>query len=156
MYRMTLDHCLPSSILLPKLKNRNANVRRIIFAFTLLCLSILILTQGNLLSLAGVYTISFLGVMTLFAIGNLVLRATRPDLKRTYQGPVIFVLMAAAATILGIIGNIFISSQNIIFFSLYFFPAVGVVLLMVYRDYVIESFVTATNRWPWLSRQASP
>src|SRR5258708_35210528 len=108
MYRMTLDHCLPSSILLPKLKNRNANVRRIIVAFTALCLSILFLTQGNLLSLAGVYTISFLGVMTLFAIGNMVLRVTRPDLKRSYQGPLTYVICAALATLFGIIGNILI------------------------------------------------
>src|SRR5258708_29250169 len=138
MYRMTLDHCLPSSILLPKLKNRNANVRRIIFAFTLLCLSILALTQGNLLSLAGVYTISFLGVMTLFAIGNIVLRITRPDLKRSYQGPLIYVLLSALSTIFGIIGNILIDSKNVLFFAFYFFPAVWLVIMMIYRDYIIE------------------
>ena len=43
-----------------------------IIAFFLLCSSILILTDGDLLSLAGVYTIAFLGVMSLFAFGNLV------------------------------------------------------------------------------------
>lgn len=67
LYRMTLDQCFPSKILLPKLKKRNQNANRIIIAFALLCLSILFVTGGSLLSLAGVYTISFLGVMSLFA-----------------------------------------------------------------------------------------
>jgi amino acid transporter len=156
MYRMTLDHCLPSTILLPKLRSRNTNVGRIIIAFTALCLSILFLTKGNLLSLAGVYTISFLGVMTLFAIGNLVLRVTRPDLKRTYQGPVLYVLLAAAATIIGIIGNIFIDPKNILFFSIYFFPALCLVLGMIYRDYIFEWLAHLTKRVPWLYKIVYP
>jgi len=155
IYRMALDHCLPSSILLPGLKNRTGVVR-IVIAFTGLCLSILFLTQGDLLSLAGVYTISFLGVMTLFAIGNLVLRATRPDLKRTYQGPILYVILAAAATIAGIIGNILIDSRNIVFFLLYFLPAVSVVLLMVYRDYTLEALVGFTKRWPRVYKKTYP
>jgi amino acid transporter len=150
MYRMTLDHCLPSSILLPRMKNRNTHVTRIILAFTLLCISILLMTQGNLLSLAGVYTISFLGVMTMFAVGNLILRVTRPDLKRTYQGPVIYVVLAAISTIIGIIGNILIDPKNIFFFFIYFLPAVAVVLLMIYRDYVLEYVVRLTKPLPFL------
>lgn len=152
MYRMTLDHCLPSSILLPRLKSRNTHVTRIIFGFTALCLSILIMTQGDLLSLAGVYTISFLGVMTLFALGNLVLRLTRPDLKRTYQGPVLYVILAAAATTLGIIGNIMIDPKNLVYFSFYFFPALILVLLMIYRDYVLSWAVHLTQGVSFLHR----
>lgn len=156
MYRMTLDHCLPSSILLPKLKNRNSNVGRIILAFTALCLSILFLTKGNLLSLAGVYTISFLGVMSLFAIGNIVLRETRPDLKRTYQGPLLYVILAAGSTLVGILGNILIDPKNIVFFSFYFFPSVLVVLTMVYRDYVFDWLVKMTKPFPWLHAMVYP
>lgn len=156
MYRMTLDHCLPSSVLLPRLKNRNTHVTRIILAFTLLCISILLMTQGNLLSLAGVYTISFLGVMTMFAIGNLILRMTRPDLKRTYQGPVVYVLLAALATIIGIVGNILIDPKNIVFFFAYFLPAVCIVLLMIYRDYVLEYLVRLTKPVPFLYKRTFP
>jgi len=156
MYRMTLDHCLPSSILLPKLRSRNANVSRIVIAFSLLCLSILLITQGNLLSLAGVYTISFLGVMTLFAIGNLVLRMTRPDLKRTYQGPVLYVVLAMLTTIAGIIGNMFIDPKNVVFFAFYFFPAVAVVLMMIYRDYIFEGILSAAKPTPLLYKMLYP
>jgi len=153
MYRMTLDHCLPSSILLPRMKNRNTHISRIVVAFSLLCLSILIITQGDLLSLAGVYTISFLGVMTLFAVGNMILRVNRPDLKRTYQGPIIYVILAGLATLIGVIGNIFIDHKNIVFFSFYFFPAAGMVLAMVYRDYILEWLLHLTKGTPFLHKR---
>lgn len=150
LYRMTLDHCLPSSILLPKLKSRNKNSNRIVITFGILCLSILVMTGGKLLSLAGVYTISFLGVMTFFAIGNLILRETRPDLKRTYQGPLIYVILAGLATLAGIVGNILIDPKNLIYFAIYFIPAVILVQGMIYRDYILEIFLKYTKNWPWL------
>lgn len=142
LYRMTLDHCLPSSVLLPKLKRRNTNTQRLVILFAALCLSILLMTQGNLLSLAGVYTISFLGVMTGFAFSNLILRKNRPDLKRSYQAPVLFVLLAATSTIVGIIGNIIINPHNLLYFLVYFVPAIIVVTAMIYRDYILEYVLT--------------
>lgn len=148
LYRMTLDHCLPSSILLPKLKHRNQNANRIIIMFALLCLSILFMTGGNLLSMAGVYTISFLGVMTAFAIGNVILRQTRSDLKRTYQGPILYVFLAATATALGILGNILIDPKNLFYFSVYFFPSFLLVMTMIYRDYILEAILKFTKRMP--------
>ena len=114
------------------------------------------MTQGNLLSLAGVYTISFLGVMTMFAVGNLILRVTRPDLKRTYQGPIVYVLLAALATIIGIVGNILIDPKNIVFFFIYFLPAICIVLLMIYRDYVLDHLVNATKSIPFLYAHTYP
>lgn len=152
LYRMTLDHCLPSSILLPKLRTRNANVTRIVVAFAALCLSILFMTGGNLLSLAGVYTISFLGVMTFFAIGNLILRVTRPELRRTYKGPVLYVFLAALATGAGIVGNILIDPKNLVYFLVYFLPALILVMVMIYRDYVLEALVHATKPVGFLNR----
>lgn len=152
LYRMTLDHCLPSTILLPKLRHRNQNSNRIVIGFAVLCISILFMTGGNLLSLAGVYTISFLGVMTAFAIGNVILRENRPDLKRTYQGPIIYVFLAAAATTLGIIGNIMVDPKNLVYFSIYFFPALILVQSMIYRDYILEALVKATKKIPFINQ----
>lgn len=156
LYRMTLDHCLPSNLLLPKLKKRNQNANRIIITFALLCLSILFMTGGNLLSMAGVYTISFLGVMTAFALGNVVLRETRPDLKRTYQGPLPYVLIAAGATALGILGNILIDPKNLFYFSIYFFPALALVMVMIYRDAVLEAAMKYSKPFKWLNELVKP
>ena len=156
LYRMTLDHCLPSTILLPKLRKRNQNANRIIIAFSLLCLSVLAMTGGALLSLAGMYTISFLGVMTLFAIGNIILRKTRPDLKRPYRGPLLYAVLAALATLFGIVGNIMIDPHNLLFFLFYFLPAVTLVILMIYRDYLLDWALHFAQHVPFLYSIVEP
>lgn len=40
------------------------------------------LDQGDISTLAGVYTFSFLGVMTLFSVGTILLKFKRPSLPR--------------------------------------------------------------------------
>ncbi|MFP3670966.1 amino acid permease, partial [Priestia sp. SIMBA_032] len=70
--RMTLDRILPNYFLK---ENRKGSSYRIIIVFLVLCLSVLLVTRGDLESLAGVYTFSFLAVMALFGLGNLLLKA---------------------------------------------------------------------------------
>lgn len=146
LYRMTIDHCLPSAVLLPKLKHRNKDVQRIILLFAGLAISILLLTGGHFLSLAGVYTLSFLGVMTVFALGNLILRINRPELKRPFQAPLPYVIFAMLGTGIGFIGNIFIDPKNLLYFLIYFIPSVTVVLMMIFRDYLLEGLLNVV--WP--------
>ncbi len=143
IYRMASDACLPNG--LAKI-NSKGSYPRVIIAFFFLCTSILLMTHGNLLSLAGVYTISFLGVMTLFAFGNLILRETRTELKRTYQAPLLFVLLAMSATLFGIFGNIRIDHGNLTYFEIYFIPAVLIVLSIVYQDAFMKFLLRSTER----------
>ena len=77
--RMTLDRILPNYFL--KQNKRGSNYR-IIISFLILCLSVLFVTKGHFESLAGVYTFSFLAVMALFGIGNLLLKFKRSKLPR--------------------------------------------------------------------------
>jgi len=146
---MAADACLPN--LFTK-QNAKGSYPRIVLAFFILCSSILLITGGDLLSLAGVYTISFLGVMSLFALGNLILKETRTELKRTYSAPIPFVVLAFFATVLGIIGNIFIDKQNLLFFLVYFIPAVLIVLVIVYQDYAARYILRLTKNIPILHR----
>lgn len=147
MYRMATDACLPE--FLTKI-NRNGSYPRIIATFFLLCVSILFITKGNLLSLAGVYTIAFLGVMSLFALGNLLLRETRTELKRTYHAPILLVFLALASTTFGIFGNVLMQSHNLWYFMIYFIPAVFIVLIFVYLDYAIKFLMRITKPIPKL------
>lgn len=147
MHRMAGDACLPSFLAKP---NKRGSYPYIVIVFFLLCSSILILTKGNLLSLAGVYTIAFLGVMSSFALGNLILKLNRNDLKRTYRGPAIFAIFAFAATVTGIIGNIDIDPHNLTYFCIYFVPAIIVVLGVIYEDAVLSFLLHATKRIPRL------
>ena len=143
--RMAGDNCLPMML---RKENKKGSFPRIVLLFFILCSSILILTGGNLLSLAGVYTIAFLSVMSLFAIGNLILKEARSELKRTYKAPVIVVIMAFVATFFGILGNIRIDEQNLIFFELYFIPALLLVLGVIYKDKIIKFALRASRRFP--------
>ena len=141
--RMSLDQCLPEFFL--KKTRRNTN-HRIIITFFLLCSSILLVTGGSLLSLAGVYTISFLGVMTLFGIGNILLKVRRKELKRTYRAGWMTILVAISATTFGIIGNVFIDGRNLLYFMQYFIPTVCVVIVVYLRIPIFKGILQLLNR----------
>lgn len=136
--RMALDECLPSFLLS---QNKRGSHPRIILAFFALCTSILLITGGNLLSLAGVYTISFLGVMSLFAFGNLILRQNRSDLKRPYKAPILLVFAALISTSAGLIGNSLLDFKNDVYFLIYFIPTILFVILYIYRRDISKSFM---------------
>jgi amino acid transporter len=136
--RMALDDCLPTVLLK---ENKKGSHPRIILAFFVLCTSILMVTKGDLLSLAGVYTISFLGVMTLFALGNLILRETRTELKRPYKAPFIYVIIAFLATGAGLLGNSIIDVRNDIFFFTYFIPSILLVYGIIYKSDLLKSLI---------------
>jgi hypothetical protein len=140
--RMALDQCLPQFLLK---QTRRGTSHRIVIAFFLLCSSILLLTGGNLLSLAGVYTISFLGVMTLFGLGNILLKVRRRELKRTYRAGWVTILLAMVATSLGILGNVIIDYHNLSYFSYYFIPTVFVVVLVYMRIPILRASLEALN-----------
>ncbi|MBW1994304.1 MAG: APC family permease [Deltaproteobacteria bacterium] len=140
--RMALDQCLPQFLLK---KNHRGTCHRIIITFFLLCSSILIATKGSLLSLAGVYTISFLGVMTLFGFGNILLKLRRRELKRTYRAPWSVILVAITATSLGMLGNIIIDFNNLLFFLKYFIPNVLLVLIMYLRIPILKGVLQVLN-----------
>jgi len=140
--RMALDQCLPQLMLK---KNRRGTSHRIIISFFVLCSSILLITGGSLLSRAGVYTISFLGVMTLFGIGNILLKIRRKELKRTYRAGWITILVAITATSLGMLGNVIIDYTNLLYFLQYFIPTVLLVVLMYLRIPILKTILQMLN-----------
>lgn len=146
--RLSSDGCLPVWLARP---NSQGAQPRIIFVFFLLTSGILILTGGDLLTLAGVYAIAFLSVMSLYVLGNLILKQSRPELPRTYRAPVGFVFLALLATLLGLVGNIFIDKNHLLFFAAYFLPAAALVLAMVYQDRLVGSLLRFFRPWPYLN-----
>lgn len=140
--RMSLDQCLPQFFLK---KNRRGTCHRIIISFFILCSSILLVTGGSLLSLAGVYTISFLGVMTLFGLGNILLKVRRKELKRTYRAGWGTILVAITATSLGMIGNAVIDYKNLLYFLQYFVPTVLLVVVMYLRIPILKTILQMLN-----------
>lgn len=50
-------------------------------------MSLILILDGSVEALAGVYTMAFLSVMSFFAIGTMLLKFKRPDLRRTIICP---------------------------------------------------------------------
>ncbi len=134
--RLALDRCLPQALL--KENRWRHTSHRIIIAFFLLCASILWITQGHVQTLAGVYTISFLGVMGLFAVGNILLKIKRSDLPRHYRAAWPTVLIALTATLVGLLGNFALNPRYLWVFLAYFLPTAGVVTIMLWRTSILK------------------
>lgn len=134
--RMTLDRCLPQ-FLLQENSWRRTN-HWIIIGFFLLCWSILTATGGKIGVLAGVYTLSFLCVMALFAIGNMLLKVKRGRLPRDTHASWPKVSIALIAVLAGLVGNILLDPASVrIFFEYYAFVA-GVVVVMFLRIQILK------------------
>ena len=140
--RMALDQCFSQVPFAVKSKRDPPSHHH---RLLILCSSILLVTRGNLLNLAGVYTLSFLGVMTLFAFGNILLKIKRRELKRTYRAGWLTVLAAMGATSVGIIGNVTIDYRNFFFFLDYFVPTVLLVIAMYLRIPIMKEILSLAN-----------
>lgn len=134
--RMALDRCLPQFFLKT---NRRGTTHRILIAFFLLSVSVLLITEGELKALAGVYTISFLPAMALFALGNLFLKIKRAGLPRPSVAPMIAVLIAIGAVIAGLLGNAIMNPSYLAVFLEYFIPSVLLLVVMLGRITILQA-----------------
>lgn len=128
--RMTLDRCLPQFLLK---SNSRRTYHRIIVMFFCVCVSILFITEGRLEALAGVYTLSFLSVMALFGVGNILLKVKRAGLPRPERAAWPAVILAIALTVLGLAGNVLMNPGYVWVLVEYLVPTLLVVAIMLGR-----------------------
>lgn len=133
--RMALDRILPQFTLK---ENKRGSAYRILIIFYVLCLSVLFVTEGHLGALAGVYTISFLAVMTYFGIGNFLLKMKRGNLPRPVYASPFSVAIAVAAVLIALYGNIKLHPEYLVVFLQYFVPAIILILLLLNRKELLK------------------
>jgi amino acid transporter len=138
--RMTLDRIMPQFFLK---KNKKGSSYRIIIMFFLLSISVLLITNGNVKLLAGVYTISFLSVMILFGIGNILLKVKRNQLPRPEKASWFAVIIAIIAVGIALIGNLVMTPKeglpsNLIIFLDYFIPTILFIIIMLNRTVLLN------------------
>ncbi len=138
MQRMTLDRILPKILLK---KNKKGSTYFIPMLFFLLCASILFITQGDLGKLAGVYTISFLLVMALFGLGNVLLKINRNRLPRPERASWLTLFIAITAVLSAILGNVYLNPAYLAIFMEYLIPTLGVTFFMLYRVRIYKMFL---------------
>lgn len=136
--RMTLDRVLPNYFLK---QNKRGSHYRIIFSFLILCLSVLFATKGHLESLAGVYTFSFLAVMALFGIGNLLLKFKRRKLPRPERARGIVVVIAVSFIIAAFVGNMNLNINSFYTFLKYMIPSLLFIGIMLNRIFIIRILI---------------
>ncbi|TYP98973.1 amino acid/polyamine/organocation transporter (APC superfamily) [Tenacibaculum adriaticum] len=147
--RMALDRILPNILLK---KNKKGSSYLIFIAFFLLSVSILVITEGDLEALAGVYTIAFLGVMILFGIGNMLLKINRSKLPRPESTGWIALIVAILGIIIALIGNVILNPEYLTIFLRYLFPTILVVGFMLYRTPILKGvllfldYLTPSNK----------
>lgn len=140
--RMTLDRCLPQFLLKT---NRRGSTHRIIICFFVLSVSILLITKGELKALAGVYALSFLAVMALFGLGNVLLKVKRARLPRPSRAPWVVVLLGMAAVIAALIGNAVMHPSYLRIFLQYFLPAMLIISIMLGRIALLKGCLFAVR-----------
>ncbi|QHI36162.1 hypothetical protein IMCC3317_15210 [Kordia antarctica] len=138
MKRMALDRILPN-ILLKKTKKGSNYL--IYLLFFVLCVSVLLITKGDLAKLAGVYTIAFLSVMILFGLGNLLLKVNRSRLPRPEKSSWLGLFIGVFAVAAAIVGNVILNPQYLVIFMEYLIPTLAVVFFMLYRTFIFRIFL---------------
>lgn len=138
--RMSLDRILPQFFLK---KNKRGSSYRIILMFFFLSVSVLLITNGEVKLLAGVYTISFLSVMILFGVGNILLKVKRNKLPRPEKASWFSVIIAIIAVGIALIGNVTMKPKeglpsNLAIFLDYFIPTIIFILFMLNRTILLK------------------
>lgn len=142
--RMTLDRIMPNFFLK---KNKKGSSYRIIILFFLLSISVLFITKGEVELLAGVYTLSFLSVMALFVIGNMLLKVKRKRLPRPEKAKWTALIFALGAVICAIVGNVLIvpedpeQPRNVVVFLEYFIPTTLFLAVMLNRTTLLKFLI---------------
>jgi len=142
VHRMALDRCLPQFLL--KL-NKRGTTHRILIVFFLLCVSVYFSVQGDLKALAGVYTISFLAVMALFAIGNILLKIKRKNLSRPFHASWGAVLLGLVGVSAALVGNAMLNPFYLRVFFEYLVPTLVIVGFMLGRVALFDFTLVILN-----------
>jgi amino acid transporter len=145
--RMALDRILPQYFLK---HNKRGSSYRIILIFLALTISVLLITKGDVKLLAGVYTISFLSVMALFGIGNILLKVKRNSLPRPEKAGWLSIIVAIVAVIVALTGNVMMIPKpgvpsNLTVFLEYFVPSIVFIAVMLNRTILLEFLLKAIH-----------
>lgn len=152
MKRMTLDRVFPQRLLK---ENKKGATPRILILFYFLCVSILLVTGGEIGPLSGVYTISFLTVMVFFGIGNLLLKVKRSKLPRPEYAKPTAVFLGIIGVMLALLGNMRIHPKYLVVFIQYFLPSFLIIYLFLKRKTVIHYLLIYVNAFFDKIRQAA-
>eukprot|EP00753_Platysulcus_tardus_P010227 PLAT2529.2.p1 GENE.PLAT2529.2~~PLAT2529.2.p1 ORF type:complete len:717 (+),score=294.88 PLAT2529.2:1523-3673(+) len=128
--RMSLDRCLPEMLLAENSCRKTAHW--IIISFFLICASMCIALKGSVDQLSSIYSLAFMSVMMLFAIGDGLLKYKRPSLHRDVRASWAEIIIGCSLVFASFMGMASQKPADMLWFLLYFAittVAVGVMFL---------------------------
>ena len=146
--RLSLDHVLPT-LFRRRLKFSNAPYVSII-VFTGIGLAMFGVVDANLSIIADQFTVSFLIILSLFALSNLFLKFNRDRLVRGKQVSLPFVLFALAVVIAALVGNIILAPVIVGYFAIFFVITLAAMSYTSVRGQVATVIYWLYNRNRWL------
>jgi hypothetical protein len=136
--QMSSDRCFPQ-IFLQTNRLRGTN-HWIIIMFFLVCVCMLKIV-GKMDDLAGVYTIAFLSVMFLFALGDFVLKYKRSRLRRTSRARKTVIALAMAGVLVALLANIMSGPEHLKYFAIYYGCTAVLVMAMLWRVKILTVII---------------
>jgi hypothetical protein len=136
--QMSSDRCFPQFFLQTN-RIRGTN-HWIIIMFFLVCVCMLAIV-GKMDDLAGVYTIAFLSVMFLFALGDFVLKYKRGRLRRTSRAHKTVIAVAAIGVMVALSANILSGPDHLKYFALYYGVTALLVMTMLWRVKILTVLI---------------
>ena len=134
--RMSMDRCLPQFLLIANPWTGTDSF--ILVGFFLLCVSQVVILDSNVEALGGVYCYAFLTVMTIFAVGNIILKIKRPSLPREISVSWLHSVAGLVSVVLALMGNVLGKPELLTYFFVYFLIVGVLVLLMFQRVRILK------------------
>lgn len=134
--RMSMDRCLPQFLLVQNPFTGTDSF--ILVGFFLLCVSQVLLFDSNIAALGGVYCYAFLSVMTIFALGNMLLKVKRPSLPREISVSWSHAMLGFISVLIALMGNILGKPQLLTYFFVYVFVVGSLVFAMFQRVRIVR------------------
>jgi amino acid transporter len=128
--RMAMDRCLPQFLLI---KNPWTGTDSfILVGFFFLCVSQVVALESDVEALGGVYCYAFLSVMTIFALGNILLKVKRPTLPREITVSWTRSILGLTSVLIALMGNVLGKPELLTYFFVYVL-VVGVLVLVMFQ-----------------------
>ncbi|CAG8470656.1 9644_t:CDS:2 [Paraglomus occultum] len=135
--RMASDQILPQFFLI---RNSITGTKHfIILGFLVCCVVLYAVLDGDVTSLAGVFAVSFLSVLCMFAIGNILLKYKRHRLYRPIKVSTGVTMFGFASLFITLLGNIVIDPSLAKYFFIYFAAIYGVMMIMLNRIWILKT-----------------
>ncbi|DAZ98553.1 TPA: hypothetical protein N0F65_007052 [Lagenidium giganteum] len=110
----------------------------IIIMYFLIASSLVLALKADNTILGGVYTYAFLGLMTLFVSGCMILKVKRAEIPRDVSAPWWSCIFGVIMLIIGIFGNLLGDPKVLMYFALYFIGVASMIFLMFERLTILQ------------------